>query len=200
MKRAGAIVAAFLVLSAGCKSPAESATEDHEPRASRPLPKVAEGEPTRSVEKTMVPAPAAIVGETSREAIEGQFESWSAANAAEPDAQASNALAGVEPGAVVDVYLGTWCGDSRREVPRLWRALDAAGDVPFELRYVGVDREFSAGAVSLEGKDLIAVPTFVVTRGGHEVGRVVEKSPGGIESDLLSLLNGSKTGKISATR
>jgi hypothetical protein len=41
------------------------------------------------------------------------------------------------------------------------------------------------------------VPTFIVRRGGHEVGRVVEEAPHGIETDLLALLTGEAGGVLS---
>ncbi|MFY0532158.1 TlpA family protein disulfide reductase [Nannocystis pusilla] len=75
------------------------------------------------------------------------------------------------------VIFGTWCGDSRREVPRLWRALDAAGpDLPFTLKYVGVDRQKTAPGFDKEGLDLRYVPTVIVVRDGREVGRIVERA------------------------
>ncbi len=101
------------------------------------------------------------------------------------------------PGAEVTVFLGTWCSDSRREVPRLWRALDqVGGEVPFDLTYVAVDREKDEPADLLAGQEIEYVPTFIVRRDGHEVGRVVEEAPDGIEADLLALLTGAKTGVL----
>jgi hypothetical protein len=44
------------------------------------------------------------------------------------------------------------------------------------------------------------VPTFIVVRGGREVGRIVESSPNGVESDLLALLTGKAQGVISTRK
>jgi thiol-disulfide isomerase/thioredoxin len=141
-----------------------------------------------------------LVGPATREQIEASPEWVQAEVAAQPDAEAAKALAAVEPGAEVTVFLGTWCGDSRREVPRLWKALDeAGGDVPFKLRYVAVDRQKKEPAGPIADSGIHFVPTFIVSRGGHEVGRVVEESPKGIERDLLDLLTGKAQGVI-ATR
>ncbi len=139
-----------------------------------------------------------LVGVVDRAAIEADEPAWRAAReGATPSPETSRALASVPPGARVDVFLGTWCGDSRREVPRLWAALDLAGEVPFEVRVVAVDRAKDAPGDLLDGVGLEYVPTFVVTRDGVEVGRVVESAPAGIEADLLSLLRGDRTGVIS---
>lgn len=120
------------------------------------------------------------------------------------DVAAAQALAGVQPGAHVLAVIGTWCSDSRREVPRLLQAIDAAGgSMPFTLEMVGVDRDKKSPGLTV---DVAYVPTFIVTRrdgapdgsAAREVGRIVESAPNGIEKDLLSLLDGTKSGIITA--
>lgn len=145
--------------------------------------------------------PASIVGPTTREAIEAAEPSWVAATVeAEIDVDDATALTAVELGAEVTIFLGTWCDDSRREVPRLWRALDQVGGlVPFEIEYVAVDRDKVEPAERVEAAAVEYVPTFIVRRGGEEVGRVVEISPNGIETDLLALLSGEASGVLSAS-
>lgn len=139
-----------------------------------------------------------IVGETTRERIEEAHPEWVAAEAeSTPDPEACKALASVPPGAEVTIFLGTWCGDSRREVPRLWKALDQAGaDVPFAIHYIGVDRQKKEPVAPVTNNDIRYVPTFIVHREGREVGRIVEESPHGIEKDLLALLTGQARGLI----
>jgi hypothetical protein len=146
------------------------------------------------------PAPV-LVGVTTREAIEEAEPAWVARTVeAEVDAEAAAALAAVEPGAELTILLGTWCGDSRREVSRFWKALDQLGQVgsqiPFEIEYVAVDRKKEEPVERTGPVDLRYVPTFIVRRGGEEVGRVVESSPNGIESDLLALLTGEAAGTL----
>jgi hypothetical protein len=141
-----------------------------------------------------------IVGETTREDIEAAPEWMSAEAESEPDPEACKALASVPPGAEVTVFLGTWCGDSRREVPRFWKAIDIAGgagaDVPFAIHYIGVDRKKKEPSAPVTNNDILYVPTFIVSREGREVGRIVEESPHGIEKDLLALLTGAAQGLI----
>lgn len=142
-----------------------------------------------------------IVGETTREQIEAAPEWATAEVESRPDPEASKALASVPPGAEVTVFLGTWCGDSRREVPRFWKALDlakgAGTDMPFTIHYIGVDRQKKEPAAPVTDNDIRYVPTFLVHREGREVGRIVEESPHGIEKDLLALLTGQARGLIS---
>ncbi len=144
-----------------------------------------------------------LVGEVSRSEVESAVPEWVTTQMeSAPDVAAVEALAGVEPGAAVTVYLGTWCSDSQRELARLWRGFDDAGlgvmvEPPFDLTYVAVDRDKVEPAGRLEGVGLEFVPTFVVVRGGEEVGRVVEIAPNGIEHDLLALLSGEAEGVVS---
>lgn len=160
-------------------------------------PPVARGsggeEPAAEAQETPV-----LVGQVTREQIEEAVPDWVGRTVdAEIDEQAANDLAAVEPGAHLTIFLGTWCSDSRREVSRFWRALDQVGGlVPFEVEYVAVDRAKEEPADSVAGQDLRYVPTFVVLRGGEEVGRVVESAPHGIEADLLALLSGEASGVV----
>jgi hypothetical protein len=140
-----------------------------------------------------------LVGKVTREQIENTVPAWVANTVeSEIDPAAATALTTVEPGAEVVIVLGTWCSDSAREVPRFWRALDQVGGmVPFDVVYEAVDREKNRPKELVDSLDLRYVPTFIVRRGGHEVGRVVEEAPHGIETDLLALLTGEAGGVLS---
>lgn len=144
-----------------------------------------------------------LVGTVTRADIEAHRPDWVTAEVeAQPDAAAGAALAAVEPGAELTVYLGTWCSDSKRELARLWRAWDDAGvfaeeDLPFAVEYVALDRDKQEPSGRAAAAAVEYVPTFVVSRGGEEVGRVVEIAVDGIERDLLALLSGARSGVIS---
>jgi cyclophilin family peptidyl-prolyl cis-trans isomerase/HEAT repeat protein len=89
------------------------------------------------------------------------------------------------------VAMGTWCGDSREQIPRLQAVLVALGErSPFEQpRLVGVDRSKSIDATLFPFGTVELVPTIVVTAGGSEIGRIVETpKSGSIEEDLVRIL------------
>jgi hypothetical protein len=116
----------------------------------------------------------------------------------EPNETDAQRLAAPAAGKEVVVYLGSWCSDSRRELTRLWRAIEmAGGEFGFPVRYVGVDRAKTEPAALLEGVNLLYVPTLVVLDNGEEVGRIVETAPNGIETDLADLVEGAATGWLS---
>lgn len=143
--------------------------------------------------------PEPIVGATTQAEILAEMPEWiEDLVRARPDE--SQALRLVEPVADTEVvvFFGTWCSDSRRELSRLWRAVEiAGGDFGFPIRYVGVDRTKTEPADMLEGMEILYVPTLIVSKNGLESGRVIESSPDGIEKDLVALVAGEASGWLS---
>ncbi len=98
----------------------------------------------------------------------------------------------VRAGDHVEVYMGTWCSDSQREVPKFLRVLDdlrSQFGVELPATYVAVDRSKHEPATLLAGKAVDKVATFIYYRADHELGRIVEKpqSPQ-FEDDLLTIV------------
>jgi len=94
------------------------------------------------------------------------------------------------PGDRIEVYLGTWCDDSQREVPRFLKILDLlemTHNTKLPVSYVAVDRSKRNPAALLAGKGIEKVATFVVFRGDKEMGRIVETPDGLLEDHLLQL-------------
>lgn len=89
-----------------------------------------------------------------------------------------------------ELFLGTWCGDSRREVPRLEKIFIELGIDFNQLSIITVDRDKVSPDNEQEGKDIRYVPTLIVRNNDVEVGRIVE-SPSSesatLESDLLEI-------------
>ncbi|MDQ3808715.1 MAG: thioredoxin family protein [Chloroflexota bacterium] len=88
------------------------------------------------------------------------------------------------PSAHLLVISGAWCGDCRREVPKLARIME---ELPppwtVELRH--------DDAETRTRYNVLAIPTFIVLDrpGGRELGRIIESpsSPDGLEGDLLAI-------------
>jgi thiol-disulfide isomerase/thioredoxin len=94
----------------------------------------------------------------------------------------------VEEGAEFLVFLGTWCGDSEREVPRFLRIVQDAGIGDDRVQLYNLDRSKTSPDGLTARWGIERVPTFIILRDGHEVGRIVERPRSTLEGDLLSVL------------
>ncbi|MBX7183509.1 MAG: hypothetical protein K1Y01_00020 [Vicinamibacteria bacterium] len=112
----------------------------------------------------------------------------------QPDAANVERLRPLLGGVSVEAFFGTWCGDSRRQIPRLARLLDLAGVNESRLTLVALsDRpmEFKQAPGRPEAKRYVhRTPTIVVLRDGREIGRIVETPAATLDSDLLAILEG----------
>lgn len=95
------------------------------------------------------------------------------------------------------VFLGTWCGDSRREVPRFAKLLDAVGFPQQGLTLVAVGAEAPVYKQSPtheeRGRHIYRVPTFILSKKGAEAGRIIEFPVLSLERDLLAILSNRYT-------
>jgi len=92
-----------------------------------------------------------------------------------------------------EVFLGTWCGDSRREFPRIAKIFNEMGVDINDVLIVTVDRDKISPNREQEGKDIRYVPTLIVSKDNQEIGRIVESPSSEIatlESDLFEITLG----------
>ncbi len=143
-----------------------------------------------------------LLGHVNEALIATHFPDWSQElEGWAPDSAAVTTLAKVDEPVDILCVLGTWCGDSRREVPRFWRLLAGARNPRLELAMVAVGRaddadarEALAGLHVSETDDYRAeyritnVPTFIVSHGGEEIGRIVETPTVSLGADLVAIL------------
>lgn len=92
------------------------------------------------------------------------------------------------------LFLGTWCGDSKREVPKIVKILEALGCPSDNLSIVALsnlDHAYKKGPLGEEkGLNIIRVPSLLVSRNGTALGRIVEYPVESWEKDLLKILRG----------
>lgn len=92
----------------------------------------------------------------------------------------------------IDLFLGTWCGDSKWEVPRMLKILEAAGFDTSQLAIICVGNEINLYKKSPQGeeigKNIQRVPTLIIYDKNKEIGRIIESPVVTLEKDLLSIL------------
>jgi thiol-disulfide isomerase/thioredoxin len=86
------------------------------------------------------------------------------------------------------LVMGTWCGDSKREVPYLFKIFDKAKISDHRLLMVGVDRSKKSADGLTEKYNIQRVPTLIVLKGDQELGRIVETPRETLEKDIIRIL------------
>ena len=134
-----------------------------------------------------------VIGAMTRERVLELLPQYvTAAAAYQPDPTVVEMVAqAVRPGDRIEVYMGTWCDDSAREVPKMLRIADALRDqhekeVP--LSFYALDRSKTGPAELVRGKAIERVATFIYYRDGEELGRIVERPVSLFEDDLLAIV------------
>ena len=89
----------------------------------------------------------------------------------------------------VKVVLGTWCGDSKFQVPNFLKITDALKMDEANVSFIAVNGAKEAENGLLTGLNIQRVPTFIITdKKGKEIGRIVENPTKSLELDLLDIL------------
>jgi len=88
----------------------------------------------------------------------------------------------------VTIVLGTWCPDSRREVPRFMKVLDLIGFPSAKVTFIGVDNSKQAPVGDYDKLEIERVPTFIFLRNKVEAGRIIENPVTSLEQDMLNIL------------
>lgn len=89
-------------------------------------------------------------------------------------------------------FIGTWCPDSRRELPEFFKLLDEAGFDLSKFTLIGVDRNKTTPENLEEGYDMSRVPTFIFFKDGEEVNRYVEYSQESLAKDVAAIVSGKE--------
>ncbi len=102
-----------------------------------------------------------------------------------PDDSSLHVLRGTPlSGMEVLVVLGTWCPDSRREVPRFFRVADVLEIPDTNIRVLYVDRSKKAPRMEEDTLRIERVPTFIFYFDGKEVARIIEVPQGSFEEEF----------------
>jgi thiol-disulfide isomerase/thioredoxin len=166
----------MLLVVAGCAPQAQPVA------TSIPAPS---GGPTPAPKPTIVP----LTGPTTRAAIEAHT-GWEQLRAQDymPDAAAVATIRERANDAEVLIILGTWCSDTKRELPRFFKIMDQAGVPESKVTLIGVDRSKKDAEGLTEKWQIQFVPTFIFVRDGRELGRIVETPNGTLEGNIAQVL------------
>ena len=90
----------------------------------------------------------------------------------------------------IKIFLGTWCSDSRREVPRFYNIMSFLNVT--KIKTIGLDREKKSPKNLEKGMNIHHVPTFILYQNGKEVNRIIETPIESLEKDLIAIIQVKK--------
>ena len=88
----------------------------------------------------------------------------------------------------VTLVLGTWCGDSQRQVPRFYKVIDAVGFDEAKMLVSSVNTSKTNKHIDAEALDIQLVPTFIIYKNNKEIGRIIESPIDLLEIDMLNII------------
>lgn len=94
----------------------------------------------------------------------------------------------------VNIYMGTWCGDSQEWVPQFIKLWDELGLDHEQLNIIALydtDEQYKQGPNAEEkGLNIHRVPTFIFKEDGNEYARIVESPSTDLETDVAQIALG----------
>lgn len=130
-----------------------------------------------------------ILGVTSPEEIRETHRVFDIyVNRYQPDSTALTYLREFDESVEIKILFGTWCHDSKREIPAFIKTMELAENPKIDIEYIAVSREKSDPEGRSGAYDLQYTPTFIIFMAEKEIGRIVEESTESIEQDLVQLL------------
>ena len=130
------------------------------------------------------------IGWTPRTVFQSPAYAWfdTGYNAYQPQKEYLERLRLMKDSVDILVVYGTWCSDSRRELPRFFKVMDAIGVSSDRIKLIAVDRTKQLPPGVSQEHDIKLVPTFIVNYRGLEIGRIIESTKTTMEQDLTDLL------------
>lgn len=139
-----------------------------------------------------------LIGYTTLEAFNDTSFSWwwnSAYRMYEADSTIAEEIKEKLEDVDIKLVMGTWCSDSRREVPHFYKILDEINYPEEKVTLINVNREKRGLENEVEGLDINFVPTFIFYKNEKELGRIVEMPFNTLEEDVLEILSAGVSSK-----
>ncbi|HET8753584.1 MAG TPA: thioredoxin domain-containing protein [Salinimicrobium sp.] len=172
-----------------CGSNHDSTESKPAPVAEETQPATEEAEPTApAVQKTM------LVGQIEKsDLMQPPFSSWFMAgneSFSPADAQLEIIKDNISEFDNIKIFMGTWCGDSKREVPHFYKILELSDYNLEKVDLVAVDRRKTTPDNLQEVYNITRVPTIIFFKDGKEVNRFVEYPQENLETDIANIVSG----------
>ncbi len=138
-----------------------------------------------------------LIGHCSKSSMQqGIYNVWYNKNYASYTVDTSTALQlkSLLNNTIIEIFLGSWCGDSKREVPRMMKILETANFDTSNVKLIFVDNDENQYKQSPQHEEkqkfIHHVPTFIIYQNNNEINRIVETPIESLEKDLFKIVSG----------
>ncbi|HEX2968713.1 MAG TPA: thioredoxin family protein [Bacteroidales bacterium] len=110
-----------------------------------------------------------------------------------PNTDALNSLIDIQKDNItIKIVMGTWCPDSRREVPRFMKIMELWQFPADKITFIGVDDAKQSPVGDFASLNISRVPTFIFYKNNSEAGRIIEVPKTSLEQDIVNILSGNE--------
>ncbi|TRZ41421.1 thioredoxin family protein [Robertkochia solimangrovi] len=146
-----------------------------------------------TVDTTEQQTPPVLTGIQQRKTLEAApYDEWFRLNyeEAEPDAVVVDSIKPLLKGIKFKLFMGTWCADSKREVPYFFKVLDMTDYDQMDIEIITMTHDKTTPENFEKDLNITNVPTIIFYRNGKEINRIVEYPINTMEEDMLDILSG----------
>lgn len=133
-----------------------------------------------------------LIGYCTREAFQDTaFKDWfdEQYNNYQPDYDVLDKLEGKLDDISITIVMGTWCSDSREQIPSFYKILDELNYPSEKITLICVDRKKKGLSDEADNLNIELVPTIIFYRNSNEIGRIIETPQESLEKDMLEILS-----------
>jgi hypothetical protein len=87
------------------------------------------------------------------------------------------------------VFGGSWCSDTERQLPKIFKIFSLASIVPGKIQLYGVNKWKREPTGTFKRFKIEKVPTVIVMSQGKEMGRITENPTVSWEDDIIKILS-----------
>ena len=88
----------------------------------------------------------------------------------------------------IKIFMGTWCHDSKREVPRLYKILDELYYDYENFEIIGLTKDKKGYFQDYASFGITNTPTIIFYRNDLEIGRIIEEPKGSLEDQMARII------------
>lgn len=133
-----------------------------------------------------------LIGYCTREAFQDTaFKVWfdEQYHNYQPDYEVLDELEGKLDDISITIVMGTWCSDSKEQIPSFYKILDELKYDTNKITLICVDRKKKGLSDEANGLNIELVPTIIFYRINEEIGRIIETPAESLEKDMLEIVS-----------